>query len=78
MQASHDEIIVRIMDRRGRAPSEARPLVVPAGSHLQDLLASVLSSGMEDLHVTVNGRSASRLHPLLAGDMIEIHACAAE
>lgn len=75
VKASHDEIMIRLIDRRDDASaSEPRPLIVPTGSRLQDVLSEVLADATDDVEVTVNGRSASRLNPLLAGDLIEIQS----
>jgi len=72
MQGAHDDMVVTIEDRRADGAASG-PRRVPTGIRLQDALAAVDADlAWSDSAVTVNGRSVSRLTPLLAGDRIVI------
>ncbi|MFG0331417.1 MAG: hypothetical protein ACF8PN_16130 [Phycisphaerales bacterium] len=69
MKASHESMIVRVRYGDG---AEA-PLVLEPGSTLQQALERIDEELAYLLNaVTINGRSASRLTPLLPGDRIVI------
>jgi len=67
MRASHEHIIVTV-----EAEGIRTPRVVPSGATLQDLLNDSLGLPVADVEVTVNGRSVSRLQPLLPGDRVAV------
>jgi len=76
MQGAHEEIVIHVVDCRGdesAGSTTGTPYVIPAGSTLQDLLSDCLDLSLNDVEVRVEGRSVSRLHPLLAGERVSLH-----
>jgi len=70
MRASHDTMLINLTSTLGKG--YRGEVVVRTGATVQQVLADVLDCSLDDVEVEVNGRSVSRLTPLLAGDRMVV------